>query len=656
MKKVLKILFMMMFFVSLSLAGALKGYIRDARTGKGIENASIYYGDLKTGTVSDPDGFFFLPAPGSGKDTLHVEMIGYKRLAIPLRFPVGYTLSIDMETEVLNYGEQVTVTAVRIPKSLWDNSVSMELIGQEQIQSASARHVADLLEPVRSLMLRDYGGAGNMKTVSLRGASAGQVLFLQDGRRMNDPQNGEVDLSLIPVNNLERIEIVRGGTSAIYGADAVGGVINLITRTPSVREPLRIALRNTLGSYRTAGIESDISGRIGKLGFLASYHFLSSDGNYTYTDKLGETQVRENNDVLRHRVYTSLHYTGSDPVRGPEIRVDYNYLNSERGAPGTIGFYYYYARMQDEQHDVNASMLLKTKDLRHTMHARAYFTDHFNHYTNNDPLSPFMNADDRYTTRALGSEFRMESRFSPLVKLHYGIGVRADQLMEFDVRRISYYAFLTDESIFSFKNPLIRSLRISPSLRFNGNSDFSDQLTPKIGFLLKTGKDFSLDLMANTGLSYRAPTFNDLYWPADAYTSGNPDLDPEYGFDWDAGFRFAFKDIMIESMYFRNRYRNLIAWTPVEGIWRPENISDALIFGIENSLRIVIIPEHIFLSSNYTWLQSHNLSADEAEYNKKLIYRPEHCANVTLHASLGGFTLQYAGRLTGKRYTDSYNT
>ena len=645
-----------MFYVSLSMAATVSGNVRDIRTGKSIENVSIYFNELKTGTVSDRDGYFDIVTPESGKDTLYVEMIGYKRLTIPLRFPVKYVLNVEMETEVLSYGEQVTVTAVRIPKSLWDNSVSMDLIEQEQIQNASARHIADLLEPVRSLLVRDYGGAGNMKTLSLRGASAGQVLFLQDGRRMNDPQNGEVDLSLIPVNHLERVEIVRGGSSAIYGADAVGGVINLITRKPSAKEPLRISLRSSLGSFRTSGIESDISGQLGKIGFLASYHFLSSEGNYNYTDNLGETQIRDNNDVLRHQIYTSLYYGGSDPVRGPEIRMDYSYLDSERGSPGTVGFYYHYARMRDKQHNVSANMSLKSNNLRHTMHARVYFSDHFNHYLNEDPLSPFMNADDQYTTRALGSEVRMESRFSPFIKLHYGIGVRADQLLQLEVERVSYYAFLADESIFFFENPLIRSLRVSPSIRFNGNSDFSDQLTPKIGILLKTGKILSFDLMANTGLSYRAPTFNDLYWPADAFTSGNPDLLPEKGFDWDAGFRIGIKGISIESMYFNNHYKDLIAWAPSEGIWRPENISQAAVQGIENSLRVDIIPGHLSLSSNYTWLHSRNLSEDEGQYNKQLMYRPEHSANLVLQVSLAGFSLHYTGRLTGKRYSDNYNT
>jgi vitamin B12 transporter len=89
--------------------------------------------------------------------------------------------------------------------------------------------VVDVLRSSEGIFLKDYGPTASLKTISLRGMAAEHILVLYDGTRLNNFQNGLVDFSLLPMNNIDRIEIVRGGNSALYGADAIGGIINIIS-------------------------------------------------------------------------------------------------------------------------------------------------------------------------------------------------------------------------------------------------------------------------------------------------------------------------------------------------------------------------------------------------------------------------------------------
>jgi outer membrane receptor for ferrienterochelin and colicins len=128
--------------------------------------------------------------------------------------------------------EEVVVTGTRTPRPLGTSPVAVEVIGQEEIARSGAYDVAELLENQAGLdIVRNQFGA----TVRLRGLNENQTLVLVDGQRLVGRTGGAQDLSRIPVEDIERIEIVKGPASALYGADALGGVVHIVTR--SAREP-----------------------------------------------------------------------------------------------------------------------------------------------------------------------------------------------------------------------------------------------------------------------------------------------------------------------------------------------------------------------------------------------------------------------------------
>ncbi|MCD4680391.1 MAG: TonB-dependent receptor [Bacteroidales bacterium] len=657
--KYLVVCIALLFFFSLS-AATLQGRIVDSQNEKGIETGSIYFIGSGEGTISDINGVFSLETPETGNDTLLIKVIGYENKKVLLHFPVKNILEIELETQILSFKDKVIVTATRRAITLDKATVSLDVIEREKINGSGAHNIAELLESVGSLQIRDYGGVGNMKTISLRGTSAGHTLLMLDGQQINNSQNGEVDLSLISLDNIERIEIVRGGSSAIYGSDAIGGVIHILTREADKNNIFDLKVRQTLASFNTYSIESSISSSISNFSILSTYQYLKSQSDFSYINSMGIVEKRENNDVTRHHLYTQIKFNPQKLLKRGYLQLNYNYINSDRGAPGTITYPFPYARMQDEQHNIHFKYSNNSNDLRHKLQAQIYYSFNNNHYINEHPTDVLFPSNDRYINEAIGSEIQFTSVFMPQLILNYGISVRGDIFNNLGLgekyNRLSYAAYIVDESVFKFTSPLISSLKITPSLRYNGNNKFIDNLSPKMGLLINLGLAGNLSIKGNIGYNYRIPTFNDLYWPADTYTIGNPLLQPEYGMDWDAGFRFNNEYLSFESMYFNQKLTNLITWQAQDWVWSPQNIAEARINGIENALNIQLLNKMVQFSANYTFMNALDLTNSSLGNITQLTYRPQHSADLTIGINYHKASFRFKTSINGKRYTDAANT
>ncbi len=146
--------------------------------------------------------------------------------------------------------EQIVVTATRTATTILDSPDNVTVITAEELSAAGVATAAEALEAVAGVEIADSGTAGSVKSVRIRGSASAQVLVLVDGVRMNDSRQGATDLSLLPVEMIERIEVVRGGTSALYGADALGGVVNIITKNRADRT-LTLSVTNGIATSPT---------------------------------------------------------------------------------------------------------------------------------------------------------------------------------------------------------------------------------------------------------------------------------------------------------------------------------------------------------------------------------------------------------------------
>ena len=174
--------------------------------------------------------------------------------------------------------EPTVVRSVRIREARDDPSAFASVVETETYKG-HFRTLPDLISQQPGVHLRQYGGLGQLSTMSIRGSSSEQVLILLDGIPLNTGEGGSVDLSTIPMDALEKFEVVRGGGSTVYGPNAMGGVVNLVSKAPD-GGPESSALFS-YGSWNTLKGAATSRGAVKGVDYLLSATYLGSDGDFT---------------------------------------------------------------------------------------------------------------------------------------------------------------------------------------------------------------------------------------------------------------------------------------------------------------------------------------------------------------------------------------
>ncbi|MBD3167265.1 TonB-dependent receptor [bacterium] len=259
---------LMLSAVAVGFAVPLAGTVTNGITGKPLANASVVLTDSPVGTATAPDGSFTLNVQPVAV-TIRISHVGYAARVVTASPPFDQALTIALQPAPEELST-VVVTAGRTEQLLHDVPATVSVVPRERIEREHPSSVDDLLRGEAGVDVRRTGGLYTMSpSVTLRGTGANEpsrTLVMVDGMPINKGDTGEVNWNRISPDDLERIEIVRGPASALYGAGAMGGVINLITRTP--RAGYRIHGYGEGGSYGTFGG-----------GFNATYGRALSDGS-----------------------------------------------------------------------------------------------------------------------------------------------------------------------------------------------------------------------------------------------------------------------------------------------------------------------------------------------------------------------------------------
>ncbi len=665
---VLKIIVALLLFCNplyAQTAGVLIGRILDKNTGEGLVAACVYFQSTSYGAEAGPGGYYALTGIPAGDYLVTVSYIGYETVKdLTLTIIAGETAeeNFTLVPRTLSMKEEVTVTATRGNSLVSEVPSSVDVVSAEMIELENPQNLAEVLDDVQGVYIKDYGGIGGVKTISLRGSSSEQVLVLLDGQRLNNAQSGVVDFSSISVEGVERIEIVRGGNSAMYGADAVGGVINIITDKSADRSGLSGKVKVMGGSYDSRSFEASTRYDMNNSSAMVSYKRLLSEGDFPYTDQYGRDETKQNNDISSHDLFSRVQFQLGDTLDQRDLNFSHKYYTCERGSPGDIEQPYYEARLWDENHQLNGIYNGRVINFLNDLRLQSYAHFSKRRYKNDEMLVP---TDSRYRNGTYGGEAQMKTVLTPDAVLIYGVGGRYDWLKSAKFPegpdRVSRYAFLQGEIILHPEAvPYMTSISVIPALRLDDFSDFGTHFSPKIGGVTNFGSGLKTALKWNAGFSYRAPTFDDMYWPEDSWAKGNVDLQPEYGVDWDVGFRMrypALNGIAFDATYFENRMRDLIIWqsTPPDK-WTPENVYEAKLSGWETSLSFYLVEDIFSINCNYTYLEALNLSPDVNRHGKMLVYRPRNTVKASAKFHWDIYTLIYRYSYVSRSYVNPANT
>ena len=195
-----------------------------------------------------------------------------------------------------------------------------------------------------------------------------------------------------------------------------------------------------------------------------------------------------------------------------------------------------------------------------------------------------------------------------------------------------------------------KNIEVNFGVRDDDYSNFKGTVSPSAGAAFKIG-EYS-KLRVNYAKGFRAPTFNDLYWPFDGFTQGNPNLRPEKSWSWEGGFDLGYQSgLQLSATYFTNKLKDLIDWAPgTDFVWRPTNITSAEIDGAEFKT-LVPLTKSLKFDFGYTYL-----NAKDVDLNRFLIYRAKNKFDTGLTLEYEKWDVRFYGESLSRRYTDTDNT
>jgi len=510
--------------------------------------------------------------------------------------------------------EAVVVTATKLDTPARELGASVSVVTENDFQTYHYPTVDEALRNLPGVEIRRSGSFGKTSSITIRGASQNQVQVLVDGVRVKSPTLGQMDLSDISPDLIERIEVIRGPQSTIYGADAMVGVVNIITKRG--RGPFAATLEQEVGNRDTFRSRGTASGEWKLLDYALSGSHFESNGQF----KNDGTQE----NALNGRVGLSL---------PGQTHVSFVARWNQTDTDLPVKFVCCGSLAIDPLIDVNAQQQSKTLLLTLEgrtrpvpwWESRARLSRYENTLGFQDAPDPgydfdfFSEADIRVKRRE--AEWVNAFHIGPWSTSTVGLEYREEEGKSNST--FSTFEARTEVRSLFFEQQvrLFDQLFLSAGFRVEDHSVFGTETTGRGGFSWII-KGWGTRLHGSAGSGFRAPTLNDLFFP----DFSNPALQPERSLSWDAGVEQKLwgDRIRLGLVYFHNHFDNLIRFVsiPVFPFTAAINVAQARTQGVEVTAEADILP-NLVASMNYTFTDTEDLST-----GLPLAREPRHRANV----------------------------
>ncbi len=537
----------------------------------------------------------------------------------------------------------VFVTATRTETPLEQVTTSASVITAKDMQAQQAETVLQVLRNVPGVDVVQSGSRGTATSVFIRGSESDHVLVLIDGVEVNSTTLGAFNFAHLTTDNVERIEIIRGAGGNLYGSQAIGGVINIITKKG--QGPLEAGLSLEGGNGSTHRQLLTLRGGAGKLGYSFSAARIESQGFHSVNDDYRNLAASAR---LDYQVTEDASLKGIFHFAKTDLGLFNNNNFASAADPNAReASTQYLGKLEWQQ------KILKNWDYRIS---GSMFKEHIKDSDDVDGCTFFgfpcdSRTRDRFRPRIDTGEFQTNYRVEDWSTTTFGVEYKrraADTSGGIDksIRNLGYYL---QEQLQFFDRRLI----MIPGIRLDDNQSFGTAWTPSFSaayFFRETGTK----LKGSYAKGFKAPTLNELFFPPGfgCPAFGNPNLSPEKSWELNVGVE---QDLLSDRVklgltYFHREVQDLIEGRPIPGdpfgCFRAENVGSARFDGVEWSLGIKLLSS-LTANAQYTYL-------DWDTADGKLRRRPRHRGNVNLNYLYERLNLNLSANFVGRR--DDFRT
>lgn len=497
--------------------------------------------------------------------------------------------------------EDMVVTASRVPTQKVDTPADISVITKEEIADQNYASASDALRAIPGVNVLGSGAKGSsmgQDKILLNGDE--RVLVLVDGRRMNLGSSGNSSADwLPPVNAIERIEVLKGGGSALYGTDAVGGVINVIMKKGSDIGN-HVTVKAAGGSWNAEQYAISASGSTDSgLGLIVSAT-KERRGEYKFKNANGKSQLLKNSGYDDTGVIVKLDQKVGDDNR---IGVNFEHINADGGSPfGYSGF-----GNTDSHKRISNNVALRY-DWNESSDERGYVQVYKN-YQHAHFRSPVASRQSNFTDSTIGLEAQQNFKFSDTDELTVGL-----EYYKTTVDNTALYTGerdINNKAIFAENRwEFAPSWQLNTGLRYDHHSKYGSEVTPKVALNKKFDENSNVYL--SWGRVFNAPTTDDLFWhQVDSsqwgtfYTYGDPNLKPEKGYVWTFGGNTKLNEkTSLSANVFYSKITDAIDWdyTSVPNYTLAVNVNKEKRRGLELSLNHDF-DDNLSAYASYTYVQ-----------------------------------------------------
>ena len=514
-----------------------------------------------------------------------------------------------------------------VPQLSANSLTPRSVIARAEIERLQAGTVLDVLTTLPGISVTTHGGRGSLSSVFARGAESDHVLVLVDGVRVGSATAGQFGFEHLPVDQVERIEFERGPRASIRGSDAIGGIIHIITRDRQARSVTASATAGSRGSHDAS---VTLSGGGEDAWYVASASASGEDGIDACRGTLTYGCFVESEPDLDGYRGGSLALRAGYSF-GQYAEVESRVLRTRGHVEFDGGFV---NESRTEQGVYSASLAVRPRDGWRTELRGSRSDDRIDSYLEGEFATQFVTKRD---------ELNLLNRFSSGDDLDIWVGadLRRDR-----VESTNDYEQTSRTNVAAFANGLVQALgaRLEASARIDRDDQFGTAGT--VNFAARSPVVGGAWLTAIHGTGFRAPSFNELYWPG----FGNPELQPERSVTTELAAEAQVRGIRLGANAFTTDIEDLVAFDAATFL--PQNVERARVRGIEATVTGTLAGTG--LRSSLTFLDPQRLGEDGPE--GELARRPGSVFTLNADRTLGDLSLGASLRLEGARFDDHANT